>query len=188
MSDKKHICFLPPPTRSAKSTLIYLFTGNGWNRKTAEIANTFLEKSFEVWRLSIPVDDLTDCGWDDDEIAELMKTEFGGEITRRPLYLCGDPLGDAWHSTRDRGTRTLQSGDPCQSCFFFQTTILAALDRTFFTTFTLQTVPTLLCRLITVFSQPWAHRFRGSKYPISSNAVARVASVIWRCQLLSQLI
>jgi pimeloyl-ACP methyl ester carboxylesterase len=52
-----------------------------------------LERSFDVRRLSMPVDDLTDWAELVVKTAALIKTELGAEIPRRALYLCGESFG-----------------------------------------------------------------------------------------------
>ncbi len=53
----------------------------------------FLEKSFDLRRLSIPTNDLTN--WDRliDLIAVLIRAELTTELPRREIYLCGESFG-----------------------------------------------------------------------------------------------
>jgi pimeloyl-ACP methyl ester carboxylesterase len=93
MSAERFSHFLPPQKPQPDAPLLLYLPGMDGTGQLLRHQIPFLEKSFDIWRLSIPVDDLTD--WDAlvARIAVLIKTELGAEIPRRALYLCGESFG-----------------------------------------------------------------------------------------------
>ena len=93
MSAEQFIHFLPPQCPQPLAPLLIYLPGMDGTGKLFRSQAPSLEQSFDVRRLSIPVDDLTD--WDGmvAKIAELIRTELGAEIPRRALYLCGESFG-----------------------------------------------------------------------------------------------
>jgi pimeloyl-ACP methyl ester carboxylesterase len=93
MSAEQCSHFLPPQNPQPDAPLLIYLPGMDGTGKLLRRQISSLEKSFDVWRLSIPVDDLTD--WDDlvERIASLIQTEFRSQIPQRALYLCGESFG-----------------------------------------------------------------------------------------------
>ncbi len=93
MAAEQLIRFLPPQNPQPKAPLLIYLPGMDGTGQLLRSQVPSLEQSFDVRRLSIPVDDLTD--WDElvAKIAELIRTELGTEIPRRALYLCGESFG-----------------------------------------------------------------------------------------------
>jgi pimeloyl-ACP methyl ester carboxylesterase len=93
MSAEQFIHFLPPQCPQPQAPLLIYLPGMDGTGKLLRSQAPSLEQSFDVRRLSIPVDDLTD--WDGmvAKIAALIRTELGAEIPRRALYLCGESFG-----------------------------------------------------------------------------------------------
>jgi pimeloyl-ACP methyl ester carboxylesterase len=93
MTAEQFIHFLPAQLPQPKAPLLIYLPGMDGTGKLLRSQIPSLEQSFDVRRLSIPVDDLTD--WDRmvAKIIELMKTELGSEIPRRAVYLCGESFG-----------------------------------------------------------------------------------------------
>jgi pimeloyl-ACP methyl ester carboxylesterase len=85
--------FLPPQNPQPNAPLFIYLPGMDGTGQLLRPQIPLLEQSFDVRRLSIPVDDLTD--WDGlaARIALLIQTELGPEIPRRALYLCGESFG-----------------------------------------------------------------------------------------------
>ncbi len=93
MSVEHLIHFLPPQQLQPNAPLLIYLPGMDGTGQLLRSQTESLERSFDIRRLSIPVDDLTD--WDalTSKIAELIKTELGSDIPRRALYLCGESFG-----------------------------------------------------------------------------------------------
>jgi pimeloyl-ACP methyl ester carboxylesterase len=93
MTAEQFIHFLPAQLPQPKAPLLIYLPGMDGTGKLLRSQIPLLEQSFDVRRLSIPVDDLTD--WDRmvAKIIKLMKTELGSEIPRRAVYLCGESFG-----------------------------------------------------------------------------------------------
>jgi pimeloyl-ACP methyl ester carboxylesterase len=93
MSVEQFIHFLPPQQPQPTAPLLIYLPGMDGTGLLLDAQLRSLERSFDVRRLSIPVDDLTD--WDELVVktAALIKTELGAEIPRRALYLCGESFG-----------------------------------------------------------------------------------------------
>ncbi len=93
MSAEQFIHFLPPQHPQPHAPLLIYLPGMDGTGQLLRSQTSFLEPAFDIRRLSIPVDDLTD--WDAlaSKIADLIKAELGQEIPRRALYLCGESFG-----------------------------------------------------------------------------------------------
>jgi pimeloyl-ACP methyl ester carboxylesterase len=93
MSAERLSHFLPPQNPQPDAPLFIYLPGMDGTGQLLRSQIPFLEQSFDIRRLSIPVDDLTD--WDGlaTRIALLIQTELGSEIPRRALYLCGESFG-----------------------------------------------------------------------------------------------
>jgi pimeloyl-ACP methyl ester carboxylesterase len=93
MSVEHLIHFLPPQHPQPHAPLLIYLPGMDGTGQLLRSQASSLERSFDIRRLSIPVDDLTD--WDAlaNKIADLIKTELGSQIPRRALYLCGESFG-----------------------------------------------------------------------------------------------
>jgi pimeloyl-ACP methyl ester carboxylesterase len=93
MSAEQLSHFLPPQNPQPQAPLFIYLPGMDGTGQLLRHQIPFLEQSFDIRRLSIPVDDLTD--WDGlaARIALLIKTELGPEVPRRALYLCGESFG-----------------------------------------------------------------------------------------------
>ncbi len=87
------IRFLPSPNPQPHAPLLIYLPGMDGTGKLLRSQIPSLEKSFDVRRLSIPGDDLTD--WDElvAKIADLIRIEIGSIVPRRTLYLCGESFG-----------------------------------------------------------------------------------------------
>lgn len=87
------IHFLPPENPQPNAPLFIYLPGMDGTGELLRPQMAFLEQGFDVRRLSIPVDDLTD--WDGlvQHTADLIKAELRSEIPRRSLYLCGESFG-----------------------------------------------------------------------------------------------
>jgi pimeloyl-ACP methyl ester carboxylesterase len=93
MSAEQLSHFLPPQNPQPHAPLLIYLPGMDGTGQLLRHQIPLLEQSFDIRRLSIPVDDLTD--WDGlaTRIAFLIQTELGTEIPRRALYLCGESFG-----------------------------------------------------------------------------------------------
>jgi pimeloyl-ACP methyl ester carboxylesterase len=93
MSAEQLSHFLPPQNPQPHAPLFIYLPGMDGTGKLLRSQIPLLERSFDIRRLSIPVDDLTD--WDGlaARIAYLIQTELGPEIPHRALYLCGESFG-----------------------------------------------------------------------------------------------
>ncbi len=93
MSAEQFSHFLSPQNPQPHSPLLIYLPGMDGTGQLLRHQTAFLERSFDIRRLSIPVDDLTD--WDGlvARIAGLIHTELGAEIPKRPIYLCGESFG-----------------------------------------------------------------------------------------------
>ncbi len=93
MSVEHLIHFLPPQHPQPHAPLLIYLPGMDGTGQLLRSQASSLERSFDIRRLSIPVDDLTD--WDAlvNKIADLIETELGTQIPRRALYLCGESFG-----------------------------------------------------------------------------------------------
>ena len=93
MSVEHLIHFLPSQYPQPHAPLLIYLPGMDGTGKLLRSQASSLERSFDIRRLSIPVDDLTD--WDAlvNKIADLIETELGSQIPRRALYLCGESFG-----------------------------------------------------------------------------------------------
>jgi hypothetical protein len=93
MSAEQHIHFIPPANHQPQAPLFIYFPGMDGTGKLLRPQIPSLERSFEVWRLSIPVDDLSDWEGMVAKIIESIEGEFSSEIPCRPIYLCGESFG-----------------------------------------------------------------------------------------------
>jgi pimeloyl-ACP methyl ester carboxylesterase len=93
MSADQFSHFLAPQNPQPHAPLFIYLPGMDGTGQLLRSQIPDLEKSFDIRRLAIPVDDLTD--WDGlvDRIAALIQRELGPEIPRRALYLCGESFG-----------------------------------------------------------------------------------------------
>lgn len=93
MSANHFIHFLPAQNPQPKLPLFIYLPGMDGTGKLLKSQIPNLERSFDIRRLSIPVDDLSN--WDEmvAKIAELIKNELGTEYPKRNLYLCGESFG-----------------------------------------------------------------------------------------------
>ncbi len=93
MAANQFIHFLPPQNPQPKLPLFVYLPGMDGTGKLLSSQIPNLERSFDIRRLSIPVDDLSN--WDEmvAKIAELIKSELGTEYPKRKLYLCGESFG-----------------------------------------------------------------------------------------------
>jgi pimeloyl-ACP methyl ester carboxylesterase len=93
MSVEHLIHFLPPQHPQPHAPLLIYLPGMDGTGQLLRSQASSLERSFDIRRLSLPVDDLTD--WDAlvNKIADLIETELGSQIPRRALYLCGESFG-----------------------------------------------------------------------------------------------
>jgi pimeloyl-ACP methyl ester carboxylesterase len=93
MSAEQLSHFLPPQNPQPDAPLFIYLPGMDGTGQLLRHQIPLLEQSFDVRRLSIPVNDLTD--WDGlaTRIAFLIQTELGAELPRRALYLCGESFG-----------------------------------------------------------------------------------------------
>jgi pimeloyl-ACP methyl ester carboxylesterase len=93
MSADQFSHFLPPQNPQPHAPLFVYLPGMDGTGQLLRSQIPDLEKSFDIRRLAIPVDDMTD--WDGlvDRIAALIEAELGPEMPRRPLYLCGESFG-----------------------------------------------------------------------------------------------
>ncbi len=93
MSANHFIHFLPPQKPQPKLPLFVYLPGMDGTGKLLSSQIPNLERSFDIRRLSIPVDDLSN--WDEmvTKIAELIKSELGTAYPKRELYLCGESFG-----------------------------------------------------------------------------------------------
>jgi pimeloyl-ACP methyl ester carboxylesterase len=91
MSDSIH--FLPPRLLQPQAPLLVYLPGMDGTGKLLRPQITALEQSFDIRRLSIPVNDLTD--WDGlvSQLAELIRIEVGDKMPRRSVYICGESFG-----------------------------------------------------------------------------------------------
>ncbi len=87
------IRFLPPHNRNEKAPLFVYLPGMDGTGELLRPQMTRLEQAFDVRRLSIPPDDLTDWEGLTARTTALIKAELGDEIPRRPMYLCGESFG-----------------------------------------------------------------------------------------------
>jgi pimeloyl-ACP methyl ester carboxylesterase len=85
--------FLPPQNPQPHAPLFIYLPGMDGTGQLLRHQIPLLEQSFDVRRLSIPVDDLTDWDGLTARIALLIQTELGPEIPHRALYLCGESFG-----------------------------------------------------------------------------------------------
>ncbi|NJM49327.1 MAG: alpha/beta hydrolase [Alkalinema sp. RU_4_3] len=93
MSADQFSHFLPPQNPQPQAPLFIYLPGMDGTGKLLRSQIPNLEKSFDIRRLAIPVDDLTDWNGLVDHIAALIQKELGPEIPRRALYLCGESFG-----------------------------------------------------------------------------------------------
>ena len=93
MSVEHLIHFLPPEHPQPHAPLLIYLPGMDGTGQLLRSQASSLEQSFDIRRLSIPVDDLTD--WDAmvNKIADSIETELGSHIPRRALYICGESFG-----------------------------------------------------------------------------------------------
>ncbi|MCY7406114.1 MAG: alpha/beta hydrolase [Alkalinema sp. CAN_BIN05] len=93
MAANQFIHFLPPQNPQPKLPLFVYLPGMDGTGKLLRSQIPSLERSFDIRRLSIPVDDLSN--WDEMvvKIAELIKGELATEYPKRQLYLCGESFG-----------------------------------------------------------------------------------------------
>ncbi len=93
MSAEQLSHFLPPQNPQPNAPIFIYLPGMDGTGQLLRHQIPLLEQSFDVRRLSIPVDDLTD--WDGlaTRIAFLIQAELGAETPRRVLYLCGESFG-----------------------------------------------------------------------------------------------
>jgi pimeloyl-ACP methyl ester carboxylesterase len=93
MSANHFIHFLPAQNPQPKLPLFVYLPGMDGTGKLLRSQIPNLERSFDIRRLSIPVDDLSN--WEEmvAKIAELIKDELGTEYPKRTLYLCGESFG-----------------------------------------------------------------------------------------------
>lgn len=93
MSANHFIHFLPPQKPQPKLPLFVYLPGMDGTGKLLRSQIPNLERSFDIRRLSIPVDDLSN--WDQmvGKIAKLIKDELATEHPKRKLYLCGESFG-----------------------------------------------------------------------------------------------
>ena len=93
MSANQFIHFLPPQKPQPQLPLFVYLPGMDGTGKLLRSQIPNLERSFDIRRLSIPVDDLSN--WDQmvAKIAELIKNELATEHPKRKLYLCGESFG-----------------------------------------------------------------------------------------------
>ena len=93
MSANHFIHFLPTQKPQPKLPLFVYLPGMDGTGKLLRSQIPNLERSFDIRRLSIPVDDLSN--WDEmvAKIAELIKGELGTEYPKRKLFLCGESFG-----------------------------------------------------------------------------------------------
>ncbi len=93
MSVEHLLHFLPPQHPQPQAPLLIYLPGMDGTGQLLRSQTSSLERSFDIRRLSIPVDDLTD--WDAlvNKIADSIETELGSQIPRRALYLCGESFG-----------------------------------------------------------------------------------------------
>ncbi len=93
MSANHFIHFLPPQKPQPHLPLFVYLPGMDGTGKLLRSQIPNLERSFDIRRLSIPVDDLSN--WDQmvAKIAELIKNELTTEHPKRKLYLCGESFG-----------------------------------------------------------------------------------------------
>jgi pimeloyl-ACP methyl ester carboxylesterase len=93
MSVEHLIHFLPPQHPQPQAPLLIYLPGMDGTGQLLRSQTSYLEKSFDIRRLSLPVDDLTD--WDalTCKVAELIRAEVGSDAPRRALYLVGESFG-----------------------------------------------------------------------------------------------
>lgn len=93
MSAEQFIHFLPAQQPQPQGPLLIYLPGMDGTGQLLRSQIPNLERSFDIRRLSIPVDDLTD--WDGlvRKIVELIETELSADINRRAVYLCGESFG-----------------------------------------------------------------------------------------------
>ncbi len=85
--------FLLPQNPQPNAPLFIYLPGMDGTGQLLRPQVTALEKSFDIRRLSIPVDDLRDWDMMAANIADLIRSELGSQIPRRSLYLCGESFG-----------------------------------------------------------------------------------------------
>jgi pimeloyl-ACP methyl ester carboxylesterase len=93
MSADQFSHFLPPQNPQPQAPLLIYLPGMDGTGQLLRSQIPELEKSFDIRRLAIPVDDMTD--WDGlvDRTAALIRAELELAGVRRPLYLCGESFG-----------------------------------------------------------------------------------------------
>ncbi len=93
MSAEQFIHFLPAQQPQPQGPLLIYLPGMDGTGQLLRSQIPSLQRSFDIRRLSIPVDDLTD--WDGlvQKIVELIETELSADIHRRAVYLCGESFG-----------------------------------------------------------------------------------------------
>ncbi|MFM2431591.1 MAG: hypothetical protein RLZZ511_2804 [Cyanobacteriota bacterium] len=93
MSADRFSHFLRPQNPQPELPLFVYLPGMDGTGQLLRAQIPDLEKSFDIRRLSIPVDDLSD--WDGlvAQIASLIQAELGDKRPRRTLYLCGESFG-----------------------------------------------------------------------------------------------
>jgi pimeloyl-ACP methyl ester carboxylesterase len=91
MPDSMH--FLPPRFPQPQAPLLVYLPGMDGTGKLLRSQMPTLEQSFDIRRLSMPVNDLTD--WDGlvKKLAALIRMELDETMPRRLLYLCGESFG-----------------------------------------------------------------------------------------------
>jgi pimeloyl-ACP methyl ester carboxylesterase len=85
--------FLPPQNPQPDAPLFIYLPGMDGTGQLLRPQVADLERSFDIRRLSIPVDDLSDWDMMAANIADLIRAELGSEMPRRALYLCGESFG-----------------------------------------------------------------------------------------------
>ncbi len=93
MSVEHLIHFLPPQHPQPQAPLLIYLPGMDGTGRLLRSQTNYLERSFDIRRLSIPVDDLTDWVALTNKIADLIRSELGADLPRRALYLCGESFG-----------------------------------------------------------------------------------------------
>lgn len=91
MSDSMR--FLPPRLLQPQAPLLVYLPGMDGTGKLLRPQITALEQSFDIRRLSIPANDLTN--WDGlvRQLVELIRIEAADKIPHRLIYLCGESFG-----------------------------------------------------------------------------------------------
>jgi pimeloyl-ACP methyl ester carboxylesterase len=93
MRSTQFIHFLPAQDSQSQAPLIVYLPGMDGTGKLFDRQAAALAKSFDVRRLSIPVNDLTDWEPTIDRIVELIGAELGTDLPKRSVYVCGESFG-----------------------------------------------------------------------------------------------